>query len=158
MGQDSLPSGNSKPSSRSRPQKKQRGPKKPKKITPEYLHNSGLYYLERFSSSSANFRAVMLRKAQKSCYAWPEQDFDACTRMVDELVQKFIRLELLNDALYTRSKIYSLRRAGKSRRFIFSSLGVKGLEKNMIEKALAAYDAEHGLESSEKDAALTFAR
>ena len=38
----------------------------PKKITPEYLKNSSLYYLSRFSTSSANLKRVMMRKVERS--------------------------------------------------------------------------------------------
>ncbi len=68
------------------PYKKREKPA-PKKITESYLHNSGLYYLQRFSASSEHFRSVMMRKVKKSCMHHTDQDYDACAVMVDKLVE-----------------------------------------------------------------------
>ncbi len=163
MSQDRASSINIKTESDSKPaktQKKRQGPKKPKKITESYLHNSGLYYLERFASSSANFRAVMMRKVKRSCMTHTEQDYEQCAAMVDALVEKFINVGLLDDAIYTRSKINSLRRRGKSARAIQAYLRSKGLKADIIEQTLKEYDLNQheSPAEAELEAALTFAR
>lgn len=158
MEQHNLQQPNSKQENKS-PDKK-RGPRKPKKITESYLHNSGLYYLERFASSSENFRKVMMRKVQKSCYAHKDQDIDKCAELVDALVLKFQNLELLNDESYARSMVTSMRRRGKSRRYIIGNLKTKGLNADIVERELQRY-ADENLEDASTDefeAALTFAR
>jgi regulatory protein len=134
--------------------------KTPRKITDSYLHNSGLYYLERFSSSAENFRQVMLRKVRKSCMAHPEQEFDACADMVDALVTKFIDLDLLNDQQYTRAMVTTLRRRGKSERYILGFLKSKGLDTALIQSTLEQYAQQNLAEDgrTDKDAALIFAR
>ena len=100
----------------------------PKKITPTYLHNSGIYYLERFVASKSHFKTVMARKAKRSCMHHKEQDYDECLKMIDELADKFEEMGLLNDALYTTGMVTSLRRRGLSRNAIIQKMRIKGIE------------------------------
>ena len=132
----------------------------PRKISPTYLHNAGLYYLQRFSSSSENFKKIMIRKVRKSCAHHKDQDYEECCTMVDALVEKFIALDLLNDDLYTASKINTLRRQGKSERAILSNLRSKGLSAKQIQKHLERHNLEMADNSkdAEQMAALIFAR
>lgn len=151
---------NIKPQSKTDKTPKQRKKKVPKKITPTYLHNSGLYYLQRFVSSSENFRQVMLRKVKKSCHYHKDQDYQTCAEMVDETLRNFMSSGLLNDDLYTKGVVTSLRRAGKSRRMIIMKLKHKGISADKISAALEAYDQETHANPTEAElnAALVFAR
>ena len=115
--------------------------KKPRKITPDYLHNAGLYYLERFSSSVANFKRVMKRKIDRSCQ-FHETETGPAYEMLDAVTEKFVTLGLLNDEIYSRSKTTSLRRKGGSRRKIQLKLREKGLDGDTIDQSLAQVDAE----------------
>lgn len=143
-----------------RNKKKRKEPRPPKKITESYLHNSGLYYLQRFSSSSANFKAVMMRKVWKSCNHHTDQDKDECEAMVDKTVAKFEELQLLDDAAYTRGMVTSLRRRGLSRRAILTKLKIKGIAAERTAAALDKYEQENlrNPEEAELIAALTMAR
>lgn len=128
--------------------------KKAKKITAGYLHNSGLYYLQRFAASSGQFRSVMLRKVKRSCADHKDQDYETCAALVEETIKKFTRAGLLNDELYTQGVVASLRRQGKSRNAIISKLSLRGVETPMVREKLEAHDSEH----SEIRAALTVLR
>ncbi|MCB9983206.1 MAG: regulatory protein RecX [Rhodospirillales bacterium] len=134
--------------------------KQPKKVTETYLHNAGLYYLERYASSAANFHAVMLRKVKRSCMVHTDQNYDQCAAMVNKLVEKFINVGLLDDRTYSRATVISLRRRGKSTRAIQTALRAKGLSPDQIETALNEIDTEshENLAEAERHAALTFAR
>ena len=154
MSKDSASSHNSKSQSAQNRQKNRRkntGQKKPKKITESYLHNAGLYYLERFATSSGNFREVMMRKVKRSCMFHTEQDYDKCAQMVDALVEKFIRTELLNDTAYTRNMVQSLRRKGKSAKSIQLYLRGKKLDSALIISALEERDLETHETASEAE-------
>ena len=157
MSEDRASARNSKSENAAR---KQTGKKRPKKITETYLHNAGLYYLERFASSSGNFREVMLRKVKRSCMFHTDQDHEKCAAMVDTLVEKFISSGLLDDTIYTRGKVSSLRRRGKSARSIQTYLRAKGLPPALIKQELDRYNEEHHTtdKDAEYQAALTFAR
>ncbi|MCB1783328.1 MAG: RecX family transcriptional regulator [Alphaproteobacteria bacterium] len=138
------------------------GKRVPKKITESYLHNSGLYYLQRFAASTSRFRSVMLRKVKKSCHAHPEQDYEACAQLVEALVLKFEAAGLLNDELYTNGAVASMRRRGLSQKAVLAKMAQRGIGANNALLALQAYDAEesYGDETrdSEFQAALMFAR
>lgn len=149
-----------------RPNSKSQRPKKPikktpKRITETYLHNAGLYYLQRFSSSSGNFRRVMLNKIEKSCRAHPDQSKQNCIELLDTLIKKFEELDLLNDSNYTRSQVHALRRRGKSARYIHNHLASKALSKELIDEMLKLDQNEHDqedLKQSDIEAAFIHAR
>lgn len=132
----------------------------PKKITPTYLHNSGLYYLERFAASKKHFKTVMMRKVKRSCMHHVDQDYNECNDMVDELVNKFEKSGLLNDELYTNGSVSSLRRKGLSRMAIISKMLQKGISKDQTILALEKLDYEtyDSSDDAERAAALNFAR
>lgn len=148
------------------PNSKSQRPKKPikktpKRITETYLHNAGLYYLQRFSSSSGNFRRVMLNKIEKSCRAHPDQSKQNCIELLETLIKKFEELDLLNDSNYTRSQVHALRRRGKSARYIHNHLASKALSKELIDEMLKLDQNEHNqedLKQSDIEAAFIHAR
>lgn len=137
----------------SKPHKQQR--KSPRKITETYLHNAGLYYLERFSSSTENFRRVMRRKILKSCIAHKDQNIETCHEQLEKIICKFERLELLDDNKYTRMMVQTLHHKGKSTRYITSHLSSKGIAKSLIKQTLEKLDTKN---NADYTAALIHAR
>ena len=139
---------------------KRAGPKIPKKITETYLHNSGLYYLQRFAASSRHFHEVMRRKVKKSCIHYKEQDYAACVAMVDALTQKFIAAGLLNDELYAKGFVTSLRRRGKSKKAILGQMRNKGIDEALGISELRTLDQENHTDDSKAEfqAAIAHAR
>ncbi len=137
-----------------------RGKKTPKKINPRYLHNSGLYYLERFAASKAHFKEVMCRKAKRSCMHHKEQDYDACAKMVNELADKFEACGLLNDEVYANAIAASMRRKGLSRRAAQMKMRNKGIDFDQATQVLDKLDAQsyETQEDAELAAALKLAR
>lgn len=128
----------------------------PKKITQTYLHNSGLYYLQKYSSSVENFRRVMNRKILKSCRHHVDQDMDMCLESLENVINNFIRAGLLDDKLYAEGRINSLRRSGQSKKNVLQKMQVKGLHSSLIEETLREIDKNN--EDPEFSAALIFAR
>lgn len=141
-----------------RPQRKEKRP--PRKITPRYLRNSGMYYLQRYTASSGHFKSVMTRKIQKSCRHHEEQDFDECLEMLETVTQELLDQKILDDDGYVRGMVTSLRRAGKSKTIIMGKLIQKRVPKNDIEDALKEYDEETYEDPREAEffSALTLAR
>lgn len=141
--------------------KKKISPKRPpKKITATYLHNAGLYYLQRFAASTAHFRFIMMRKIKRSCAHHTDQDAESCAALLDQVIETFERAGLLNDEVYARGLIGSLRRKGKSRKFILNKVGEKGILTALAVPILDELDSEYGEEGkdSELKAALICAR
>jgi len=128
--------------------------KTPRKISKSYLENAGLYYLQRYATSAANFRRVMMRKVEKSC-RHHQQDAAQFVPLVDDLVARYISSGLLNDASYAQAKTATLRRQGKSKQMIHAKLQVKGLAKAAITDALEKTDTDA---DAEFNAALSLAK
>ncbi len=139
---------------------KNKKPKIPKKISESYLHNSGLYYLERFSASKKHFKFVMKRKCKRSCMHHETQDYDTCADMVDTLADRFEKSGLLDDNLYTNGLVTSLRRKGLSRSAIINKMRVKGIETDKTMDALNKLDNDNNenLDDAEKKAAFKLAK
>ena len=132
----------------------------PKKISETYLHNSGLYYLERFAASKKHFKVVMKRKVRRSCMHHTEQDYDKCADWVDALADKFEGVGLIDDHAYTNGLVASLRRKGLSRSAILNRMSIKGIAQEKTIIALEKLDSENGnnCDIAEKEAALKLAR
>lgn len=111
--------------------------KVPAKITPSYLENAALHYLERFASSSANLRRVLMRKVARSIAHWGGESQDHVAQ-VDATLLKLARLGYLNDAAYAESKVRALHRSGKGTRTIRATLAAKGVGDDHAEAALDA--------------------
>ncbi len=134
--------------------------KVPRKINETYLHNSGLYYLERFAASKYHFITVMSRKAKRSCLYHTDQNYDECVEMVLAIADKFEKVGLLDDHVYTTSRVSSLRRKGLSKSMIVQKMRVKGINKEQTLNALSKLDSEnhHDSYQAEKAAALRLAK
>lgn len=161
MPYDKLDSPKINPQSKVHPQKNYRKTKRtPRKITKTYLHNAGIYYLERFAASKNHFKVVMLRKVKRSCMVHIDQDYDECAQMVDAVADKFVELGLLNDDLYTNGMVNSLRRKGLSRNAILNKMQMKGIDRDKSLFALQKLDGiDHETEKdAEMNAALKLAR
>ena len=148
------------PSQERKPQTPKKRKKTPRKINERYLRNSGLFYLQRFTTSSGHFKTVMSRKIKKSCYFHKDQDYDECITILDKIITEFLDQGLLDDAGYLRGMVTSLRRSGKSKKAIMAKLMQKSIPAHDIEKALETYDQDTYDDPREAEflAAITFAR
>lgn len=107
----------------------------PKRVTPQYLENAALHYLERFASSAANLRRVLMRKVDLSVREHGT-DREEAARWVEELLARYQRSGLLDDAGYARMKAESLHRRGASTRAIREKLAAKGVDRDAVDGAL----------------------
>lgn len=139
-----------------KPGSKARGKKKPRKITPDYLHNAGLFYLQRYAASTGHFRKVMRRKIGRSVAFHGEPDLNTCHDLLEDLIVNFTRSGLLNDNVYAEGMVKSFRRKGLSTRALYARLQSKGLGADQIRAALAA--AGEDCRQTENFAALRFAQ
>lgn len=128
--------------------------KQPKKITPSYLENAALYYLQRYATSAENLRAVLTRKVKRSC-AFHQTEPEAFYPAIDALLERYKSSGLLNDEAFARAKTATLRRKGQSKRGIEAKLAQKGLGKEDIAKAILETDES---EHAELEAAIALAK
>jgi regulatory protein len=127
----------------------------PRKLTAQSLENAALHYLERFASSSANLRRVLMRRVARSAEVHGTDRAEG-ERLVDALVQRYVAAGLIDDRLYATQKAASLSRRGTSRYAIKGKLAQKGVGKDLIDVALDELDDADG--ASELAAACALAR
>ncbi|WP_158046986.1 regulatory protein RecX [Skermanella pratensis] len=113
----------------------------PKPVTAQYLENAALYYLQRFSSSSANLRRVLMGKVERSARAHGTDRAEGAA-LVEALIERYQRSGLLDDKAYAEAKAASLHRRGTSTRAIRGKLSLKGVGGDEIAAALESVDEE----------------
>ncbi len=135
--------------------KKTRKQRLPKKTTERSLKNVALYYLQRYASSSANLKSVLMRRVHRSS-AHHGSSMEEGELLVDGVVARLQELGLLNDAAFAEAQAISMHRRGNSRRAIKMKLFKKGLGSGDIDAALRSLEEE--FEDSEFIAAAALAR
>jgi len=145
---------------RDRTPNKRRGPRK---ATPKYLRSAALFYLERYASSSAHLRRLLLVKVARSARAYgagpemePELEAEAGAAAVEALIAELLGAGLLDDARYASERARILHRRGASARAVRAGLRAKGIEADDVERALAGLREEAA--EPELAAALAYAR
>ena len=124
--------------------------RKPRPATPERLRKAALSYIDRYATSSANLREILMRRVRRSVRLH-DTDLEEASRWADEIVADFDARNLVNDTLYAENRARRLYRGGASRRKIEMSLKTKGVGTADIAAALAA------LEETDPDAEFTAA-
>lgn len=115
----------------------------PKPATPERLERVALFHLERFASSAANLRRVLMRRVQRSAQVHGT-DPAAGAAAVEALIQRFLGAGMLDDKIYAEARAARLHRRGASARKIAASLAEKGIDRDLIETTLDEDDSESG--------------
>lgn len=128
----------------------------PRKATPDYLERAALFHLERYASSSASLRRVLLRKVARSAEAHGTDPAEGAVA-VEALIARLQERGLLNDAAFAESRARALRRRGASAAGVRARLATKGITGDLAQQALAAV-AEETPGDEELAAAIAFAR
>lgn len=115
--------------------------KPPRRVTAQYLENAALHYLQRFASSSASLRRVLMRKVERSAQAHGTDPAEGA-RWVEDLIARYLRSGLLNDTAYAEMRAASLHRRGASTRAIREKLSAKGIGRDEADRALESLDEE----------------
>jgi regulatory protein len=129
--------------------------KVPRKVTSKSLENAALYYLQRFSSSSENFRRVMIRRVKRSAQ-YHNTNFEEGAEIVDQLISRFVRIGLLDDLQFAQVRATSLRRRGLSERTIRAKLMERGFAVEVINESLELLKCDN--EDPELTASIIFSR
>lgn len=108
----------------------------PRKITKQRLKNIALYYLQRFESSAANLKSVLMRRVNDYAYHVPEFNKQEAVEWINEIVEQFEGYGYINDERYAEMKVKDYIAAGKSARYIKGKLQLKGIKENSIDAIL----------------------
>jgi regulatory protein len=114
-----------------------------RKVTASSLENAALHYLERFASSTANLRRVLLRRVKRSAEAHGTDPAESAA-LVEALIARLVKGGLIDDRSYAQAKAASLHRRGASRRAISGRLAQHGIEGELIASAIADIEEETG--------------
>lgn len=114
-----------------------------KQPTPERLWARALFYLERYASTAANLRRMLLRRALREAEALA-LDPAAVARDVDEVVRRVVAAGLVNDRLFAESRARRLAEQGRSGSRIRAQLAAKGVDREAAGDALARLGGELG--------------
>jgi regulatory protein len=126
-----------------------------RKLTAASLENAALHYLERFASSAANLRRVLLRRVRLSAKEHGTDPAEGAA-LVETLIARFEASFLLDDRSYAQAKAASLHRSGASRRAISGRLAQHGVDGEIIAAAIGDIEETNG--NAELAAACTLAR
>jgi regulatory protein len=102
------------------------------------LEEAALGYLQRFSSSSAQLRRVLLRRVARASRGNTQEG----ARLVEAMIARYLQAGLLDDSAYAAQQAASLRRRGASRHAIRSKLTLRGVDAAVIEETLQRLDQE----------------
>jgi len=127
-----------------------------KPVTAQRLEKAALAYLERYATSAENLRRVLMRRVSRSAMVHGT-DTAQGTGWIDELVSRYVRAGLLDDARYAETRAASLHRQGKSSRAIRQTLSAKGVGTDDIDHALQTLQEDVG-SNSDWAAAVNYAR
>ena len=123
----------------------------PRKMSRQRLANIANYHLERFSTTAAHLRQVLMRRIDRAIRAHGG-DRAEMAAWVEELIVRLTASGALDDARYAFAKAATLRRKGKAPARIRAALRAKGVS---AEDATAATSGE--LHPADEDAALAAA-
>jgi len=131
--------------------------------TPEDLAKAALSYLSRYSASEASLRRALdnrLRRAalRNGVFASDKAAQARLHAAIEDIIARYKKSGVLNDATFAEMKVNSLRRSGKSARVILQALTLKGVDKATIRCAMV--QNEYGVDAVEveRKAALAFAK
>lgn len=127
----------------------------PRRMTEPRLRRIIGHYLERYVTSSAHLRRLMMRRIERAC-AHHGEDPSVAAGWLDTEIARLQRVGVLDDALYARDRARSMSRRGNGPRRIRAKLAAKGLPAALIDDAIEAL-REDGRDP-EWEAARTYAR
>ena len=113
-----------------------------------------IYYLSKFSSSKKNLEFILKKKIRRISDE-KKVRFDLYNE-IDDIIKKLENLNLINDVVFTESKINSLLYQAKSKNYIKQYLHQKGIDKQLIEEQISLFYENN--ENLEKENALKFAK
>lgn len=111
--------------------------KRPKLPTEERLIRSAIHYLDRYGSSSANLRRVLIRKVDRAAQ-FHDRNPAEFMPIIEAVVEKCVQSGLVNDKAYAEAKTAADRRRGRSSRQIAMRLRTKGIAADTVSEVLEA--------------------
>lgn len=106
-------------------------------VTPQDLERFAMRHLDRFGSSAANLRWVLIRRVRRIEQA-QQESFPDAPAWIDDTVAALLTRGYLDDRKYAVSLVERMRARGCSSRRIEHSLGEKGIPRTLAQQVIAA--------------------
>ena len=120
----------------------------------EKLLKYAIYYLSKFSSSKKNLEFILKKKIRRLSDE-KKIRFDLYNE-ITEIVKKLENLNLINDVIFTESKIQFLSYQAKSKNYIKQYLIKKGVNNEIIDQQILLFYEDS--KKIEEENALKFAK
>lgn len=148
---------NARPNTSSADERRRRDRRRrgPRRATPDSLRAAALHYLERYESSAAHLRRLLLARVERSARTHGTEREEGAAA-VDALIAEFLSNGSLDDARYARMRALSLHRRGASARAIRRALAAKGVAREVVTGAIECL--EEASAEPELTAALNYVR
>ena len=105
------------------------------------LMKYAINYLSKYSSSKANLEIILKKKIRR--LGIEQKDKFLLYNSIENIINKLESNNLINDDIYTSSKLNSFFYQGKSKMFIKNYLQQKGIEKDIIEQNFQNFEQEN---------------
>ena len=113
-----------------------------------------IYYLSKYSSSKKNLEYILKKKIKR--ISDEKKIRFELYQEIKPIIKKLENLNLINDKLFTESKIQNLQYQSKSKHYIKQYLIQKGVNKELVSEQISAFYLNN--ENLEKENALKFAK
>jgi regulatory protein len=118
------------------------------------LREAALHHLERFSTSAAHLRGVLLRRVYRRTRE--ETERVEAIETIDRIVQRFAEVGLLDDRAYAERRAETMHRQGKSLRALQADLLGRGVARQIASEVVRALEAKIG--DPDLSAAIAYAK
>jgi regulatory protein len=111
-------------------------------LTREELEKKALQYLNRFDSSRANLRRVLLGYVKRAAEKRGAEAAATGPALVEALLSRYEESGLVDDARFAGGLALGMRRRGSSRRAIVQKLASRGIPRDVADAALSELDGD----------------
>ncbi len=125
-----------------------------RELSEESLKEAALRYLERYSTSAARLRSVLVRRVRRR--SADDQARATALEAIDRIVVRFAEVGLLDDRAYAERRAETMHRQGKSLRAVQADLIAKGVSRAVGSEVLKAFAEKLG--DPDLSAAIAYAR
>jgi len=126
-------------------------------LTREELEKKALQYLNRFDTSRANLRRVLMGYVKRAAATRGDEATATGPALVEALLSRYEESGLVDDARFAGGMAVGMRRRGSSRRAIVRKLESRGISREVADAAVAELDADTSGDA-ELDAARAFVK
>jgi regulatory protein len=125
-----------------------------RELSEEKLKEAALRHLERFSTSVAHLRGVLLRRVRRRTE--DEAERAQAIEAIDRIVNRFGEVGLLDDRAYAERRAEVMHRQGKPVRAMRAELLGKGVPRRITDEVLRSFEQKIG--DPDLSAAIAYAK